>query len=63
MQVQRVHRGRASVGTDVCVNGVVAVKVKHAIDRGGGGTQSTRQQEAQRDSHDMKGKERKGEEK
>ena len=34
MQVQRVHRGRASVGTDTHVNGAVAVKVKRAIDRG-----------------------------
>ena len=58
-----MHRGRASVGTDAHVNGAVAVKVKHAIDRGGGGMQSARQQEVQRDSHDMKGKEGKGEEK
>ena len=34
VQAQRVHRGRVSVGTDAHVNGMVAVKVKHAIDRG-----------------------------
>ena len=34
MQIQRVHRGCASVGTDTHVNGAVAVKVKCAIDRG-----------------------------
>ena len=31
---KKVHRGRASVGTDVRVDGMVAVRVKHAIDRG-----------------------------
>ena len=34
VQVQRVHKGCASVDTDTRVNGAVAVKVKHAIDRG-----------------------------
>ena len=34
MRVQRVHRGRVSTGTDAHVNGTVAVKVKHVIDRG-----------------------------
>jgi hypothetical protein len=34
MQVQRVHRGRVSTGTDACINGTVAVKVRHVIDRG-----------------------------
>ena len=34
MRAQRVHRGRVLVGTDAHVNGMVAAKVKHAIDRG-----------------------------
>ena len=34
MWVQKVHRGHASAGTDAHVNGTVAVKVKHVIDRG-----------------------------
>ena len=29
-----MHRGRASVGTDMHISGAVMVKVKHAIDRG-----------------------------
>ena len=40
-----MHRGRASVGTDAHINCAVVVKVKHAIDRGGGGgTQSIERQ-------------------
>ena len=31
-----MHRGCASAGTDARVNGTVAVKVKHVIDRGRG---------------------------
>ena len=34
MWVQRVHRGRVSTGADARINGTVAVKVKHVIDRG-----------------------------
>ena len=36
MRAQRVHKGCASAGTDARVKGTVGVRVRHAIDRGGG---------------------------
>jgi hypothetical protein len=36
MWAQRVHRGHASAGTDARIDGIVAVRVKHVIDRGRG---------------------------
>ena len=59
MQVQRVHRGCASAGTDTRINDTVAVKAKHVIDRGKKEVHSPRG--IKEGSHEAKGKKEGGE--
>ena len=42
MRAQRGHKGCTSAGTDARVGSTVEARVRHVIDRGGGGAQSTR---------------------
>ena len=40
MQAQRGHKGCTSASTDACIDGTVRVRVRHVIDREGGGGHS-----------------------